>query len=262
MESIANKMKPDSLDQLRVASPCSVGWESMAGNDRVRFCSLCQLNVYNFAELTRTEADQLVRTTEGRICGRLFRRSDGTVITRDCPVGLRAIRRKVARVAGAAFATIISLCSVVFAQKDKGASCRQQVKIETKIGQLPAGAASITGKVLDQVGAVITGANISLIDHQANKTYQIKSNDDGAFTQALTPGTYEVLIESPGFQPLKIAKLKVSSGEVTFVEATLLSKLETTVTVGIIVLEPMIDTSTSGIKTSFKPKMIEKLPIH
>ena len=255
-------MKPDNLDQIRVASPCSVGWESMAGNDRVRFCSLCQLNVYNFAELTRKEADQLVRTTEGRICGRLYRRSDGTVITRDCPVGLRAIRRKVARVAGAAFATIISLCSVVFAQKDKGSSCRQQVKIETKMGQVPADAASITGKVLDEMGAVISGAQVTLVDEQTKKTYRVQSNDDGAFTQSLSPGTYQVLIESAAFQQLKIAKLKVSSGEVALVEATLLSKLETTVTVGIIVLKPMIDTSTSGTKTSFDTKMIEKLPIH
>src|SRR5262245_27890709 len=119
-------MKPN-LDQIRVASPCPVGWETMTGDERVRFCSLCQLNVYNFAELTRIEAEELIRTTEGRICGRLYRRTDGTVITRDCPIGVRAIRRKVARVATAAFATIISLCSIAFGQKQKGSSCRQQV---------------------------------------------------------------------------------------------------------------------------------------
>ncbi|HXT61460.1 MAG TPA: carboxypeptidase-like regulatory domain-containing protein [Pyrinomonadaceae bacterium] len=254
-------MKPGNLNQIRVASPCSVGWESMAGNDRVRFCSLCQLNVYNFAELTRKEAEQLVHTTEGRICGRLYRRSDGTVITRDCPVGLRALRRKVARVAGAAFATIISLCSVVFAQKDKGSSCRQQVKIETKMGQVPADAGSITGKVLDEVGAVIPGAQITLIDQQAKKTFRIESNDDGAFTQALSPGTYEVSIVSPRFKLLTIGELKVRSGEAIFVEATLLFD-SVNVTVGIIEFAPMIDTSTSGTKTSFDTKMIEKLPIH
>src|SRR5215813_8158411 len=113
-------MKPNSLNQIRVASPCSVGWEAMTGDDRVRFCSLCQLKVFNFAELTRREAEALLRTTEGRICGRLYRRSDGTLITRDCPIGVRAIRRKVARVAGAAFATVVTLCSIAFGQNQKG----------------------------------------------------------------------------------------------------------------------------------------------
>ena len=85
-----------NIDRLKVASPCPAGWGQMTGDDRVRFCDSCQLNVYNFAELTRKEAEEIIRTTEGRICGRLYRRADGSVITKDCPVGLRAVRRRVA----------------------------------------------------------------------------------------------------------------------------------------------------------------------
>jgi hypothetical protein len=109
----------------------------MTGGDRVRSCAQCQLNVYNFAELTRTEAEDLLRTAEGRICGRLYRRSDGTVITKDCPVGLRAARRRAAKVATAAFATVVSLCSGAFGQRqsDKDKGCKQQVTISTKHGK-------------------------------------------------------------------------------------------------------------------------------
>jgi len=94
------------LNQIRVASPCPVSWEQMTGDNRVRFCGECQLNVYNFAELTRTEAENLLGATEGRICGRLYRRADGTIITKDCPVGLRAVRRRMAKAATAAFAAL------------------------------------------------------------------------------------------------------------------------------------------------------------
>jgi hypothetical protein len=74
----------------------------MVGDERVRFCAQCELNVYNLSGMTRREAEALVAGTEGRLCVRFYRRSDGTILTRNCPIGLRAIRRRVSRVAGAA----------------------------------------------------------------------------------------------------------------------------------------------------------------
>ena len=70
------------LDRLRIASPCPASWEQMTGDDRARFCELCNLQVYNIAELTAREARSLIANTEGRICARLYRRADGTVITK------------------------------------------------------------------------------------------------------------------------------------------------------------------------------------
>jgi hypothetical protein len=86
-----------SLDVIEIASPCEVSWEAMDGDERVRRCDACKLSVYNIAELSRAEAEELIRSSEGRLCVRFFRRSDGTILTRDCPVGLRAVRRQIAR---------------------------------------------------------------------------------------------------------------------------------------------------------------------
>jgi hypothetical protein len=96
------------LDRVDVASPCSVSWDGMAGNDRVRHCGQCRLHVYNLSEMTAEEAVAFVQGVEGRACVRFYRRADGTMITRDCPVGLRAVRMRAARAmariaAGAAF---------------------------------------------------------------------------------------------------------------------------------------------------------------
>jgi len=85
------------LDQLRVASPCQVSWDEMQGDDRRRFCSHCRLNVYNLSEMSRDEAEAFVQKSEGRTCVRFFQRADGTMITRDCPVGLRAVRQRLVR---------------------------------------------------------------------------------------------------------------------------------------------------------------------
>ena len=106
----------DFLKNLRVASPCHMAWDQMSGDDHVRFCDSCQFNVYNFSEMTAQEVEKLIYETEGRICGRIYRRADGTVITRDCPVGLRAVRMRVAKFAGAVFATLLTACSITYPQ--------------------------------------------------------------------------------------------------------------------------------------------------
>ena len=87
-------MEAIKLNQLRIAAPCKADWKWMLGDDRVRFCGQCNLNVYNLTALTRDEAESLIRRTEGRLCVRFYRRKDGTILTRNCPIGLEALRKK------------------------------------------------------------------------------------------------------------------------------------------------------------------------
>jgi hypothetical protein len=74
----------------------------MVGDERVRFCRKCSKNVYNLSAMSRAEAEDLVRGKEGNLCARMVQRSDGTVMTADCPVGVR--RKRVRRAA----ATVVS----------------------------------------------------------------------------------------------------------------------------------------------------------
>lgn len=83
----------DPLDDLQIASPCGVAWSSMRGAERVRYCEHCRLNVYNLSAMSRADAEALVRQTEGRLCVRFYRRRDGTMLTSNCPEGLRTARR-------------------------------------------------------------------------------------------------------------------------------------------------------------------------
>lgn len=70
----------------------------MIGDERVRFCGQCELNVYNLSALTKAQAENLIVRTEGRLCVRFYRRTDGSILTQDCPVGLRALRRRISRI--------------------------------------------------------------------------------------------------------------------------------------------------------------------
>ena len=69
------------LKNLKVASPCSADWDRMAGDDRKRFCGDCKLHVYNLSGMTKYDAENLLRLSEGRLCVRYFQRADGTVLT-------------------------------------------------------------------------------------------------------------------------------------------------------------------------------------
>jgi hypothetical protein len=103
----------DLLNGLRVASPCDASWEEMEGDDLVRFCRHCQKNVYNLSGMSRREAAEFVRETEGRLCVRFYRRRDGTLLTDNCAVGFRAARRLLLKCVGSIAATALGLFGVL-----------------------------------------------------------------------------------------------------------------------------------------------------
>ena len=80
------------LEDLRVAAPCDVTWDSMLGNGRARHCAKCDKDVFNISGMTRAEAQSFLLDRAGGACIRFYRRADGTVMTSDCPVGVRKKR--------------------------------------------------------------------------------------------------------------------------------------------------------------------------
>jgi hypothetical protein len=109
----------NTLGRVRVAAPCEADWNEMRGDERVRFCARCSLNVYNLSAMTRREAESLVVRSEGRLCVRFYRRKDGTIITRNCPVGLVALKRRASRVAAATFAAAVGFVSGVGVSREE-----------------------------------------------------------------------------------------------------------------------------------------------
>ena len=89
----------DLIDRVEIASPCSMKWEDLDGDGCTRHCRQCELDVHNFSDMTRTEVESILANTTGRLCATWYRRADGTMMTRDCPVGLAAVRRHARRAA-------------------------------------------------------------------------------------------------------------------------------------------------------------------
>ena len=179
------------LDQIKIASPCSANWEQMEGNDRVRFCGECKKNVFNLSAMPRKDAEALLLETSGNICTRLYRRTDGTVLTADCPVGLgikiaRAKRRLGWAIAGAlGFAT-------AWAQ-DKPPM--------------------LEGVVDDPTLASVGNSKVTAINLKSEKKVQVITNQKGEFRfEELDPGVYNVVATAPGFVEFTARNVTVDGG--------------------------------------------------
>lgn len=116
--------------QLLVASPCREKWESMTGDERVRHCAKCQMNVFNIASMSEPEVRALLEAKTGRVCGRIFQRADGTVLTKDCPVGLARARRRLALVVTTAIALVLG----VFGWRARSPRCATEPASRTFAG--------------------------------------------------------------------------------------------------------------------------------
>ena len=109
------------LKDIRIASPCSMRWDEMVGDEKRRHCGACDLPVHNFAAMTPREIEALVANAGGRVCARLYRRADGTILTANGPVGLAAVRAKVRRAAarGVAVAGMLLSAGLLLAQGER-----------------------------------------------------------------------------------------------------------------------------------------------
>jgi hypothetical protein len=96
------------LDAAVIKNPCPKNWDEMKGDERVRFCGGCKKNVYNIIAMTRVEAEELLG--DGKVCARIFKRPDGTVMTSDCAPG--RWRRRGQQVAAVAAAATLSAATV------------------------------------------------------------------------------------------------------------------------------------------------------
>ena len=83
------------LDRVSISAPCNADWDKMVGDERERFCNQCSLNVYNISSMTKAEAEEFLSLRkQGRLCVQFYKRKDGTIITDNCPSGLKALRDK------------------------------------------------------------------------------------------------------------------------------------------------------------------------
>lgn len=186
------------LRRLQVASPCPVNWADMAGDNRVRQCAECNLNVYNLSAMTTAEISYLVRDREGRLCVRFFRRADGTMITQDCPRGVRAAAtsaaRRAAKVAAAVLSAIVSMYPALASGKSRPQVCALPPRSEQN-------QPGIEFHVFDPQGALIPGAQVALRGKDGKIAFSGITSEVGELhIIGVAPGRYTLSVSASGFR--------------------------------------------------------------
>ena len=182
---------------IRIASPCTANWYRMAGDDRVRHCAQCNLDVFNLSAMTPAEISALLERREGRICARFYQRKDGTMLTQNCPVGMRQPFRQASRIAA-------SFLSAVFVLGPDFAAAQPQ-KQTTQLAQIKPAPAPLILIVQDISGAVVANAKVELTNESTAAETAAETTEAGELRlPGLPHAKYKIVIKSPGFRTFTV----------------------------------------------------------
>lgn len=184
--------KKSFIESIKVEKPCSQDWDTMHGNDQVRFCDHCSKNVNDLSTITVKQARKLVLRSGGDLCVR-YRYEKGKGVPIFGPQVAKLARRTGAA-AGVLGASIMLTTPAVYAQ---GSPMVQVIRADKVDGRQ----AGVSGVVTDSNGAVIPAAVVSLINQENGETFFQNSATDGKYEfKQLPAGTYKLKIEAGGFQ--------------------------------------------------------------
>lgn len=260
----------DLLDRIQIKEPCNSDWDSMIGNDQVRFCEHCALSVHDLSQMTRKRARRVVAKSNGRLCVRYHRRPDGSLVTK-MPQKLFHISRRASRIAAGAFSATLSLSGAITAtaRESNVYQGRAQVAYQDQSRQVYTGSI-IVGTLTDAHGAAISGATVALSNGERQVSLITSSNSEGEYRfEGLAPGTYSLRIEAVGFDPIdsQVMYLAASSTqradrrlEVATIRENAEIQLTATTTTGVLAMES-VEPSEPLVKAAQDDEFLEMLAV-
>ncbi|HSE17031.1 MAG TPA: TonB-dependent receptor [Pyrinomonadaceae bacterium] len=129
------------------------------------------------------------------------------------------------------------------------------------VGQQSVTSATLSGRIEDSSGAVISGANITATHLETNQQHTAMSDDAGRYRfPYLRTGAYDLKIDAPGFSTMT-RQLTVSIGQALDVPIRLdVASLSAQVNIGSEV--PIVETVRTQITETIRPREINELPLN
>lgn len=113
-----------------VPNPCHEDWDKLTPEERGHFCTVCETKVWDLSALTRAEAEEFLRSTEGDLCVSYRERANGEVVHRDAPVvPLSRLMKRLPAAAG--FSLALAACTPTGSGAD-GADTAEVAKPDPK----------------------------------------------------------------------------------------------------------------------------------
>jgi carboxypeptidase family protein len=225
----------------------------MSGDDRIRHCPECNLNVYNFSQMNDADVERIIATHEGRLCARFYRRPDGTILTQNCPAGFRATLRRATRVAAAAFTAVMTAAPAL--------SGAVQGKRSIPLLQIQSAQVGLALEVVDPSGAFMPSGQIVIRSETTEKEILRETDATGQLRISdLTPGSYEITVAARYFTTVKLLHLTVPTKEIVRVRLDLGALMGEVVEVQGIETESSLVPSTLVEPAPAKSQPIERPP--
>ena len=120
--------------------------------------------------------------------------------------------------------------------------------------------AQVTGRVVDQAGAVVPRAEVTITNQQTGLTRNAVSNDEGYFTILyLPPGQYRIEVKGQGFKPVIRPDVTLNVDQIARLDFSLepggVSEALT-----ITSSAPLLNKETPAVGTVVENKLVEELP--
>ncbi|MBI1356151.1 MAG: TonB-dependent receptor plug domain-containing protein [Acidobacteria bacterium] len=120
----------------------------------------------------------------------------------------------------------------------------------------------LDGTVTDPSGAAVPGVQVTLQNANTGQVRTEETNENGFYRfSALGPGTYDVTVESPGFQQKRTSGIVVQVNQTVQIDIQLVLG-DVTETVEVTGSAPLVNTSDPSVAQVIGTKSIEDLPLN
>jgi hypothetical protein len=121
--------------------------------------------------------------------------------------------------------------------------------------------AAITGQVKDPAGRVIPKAKITVTEEATGVVTSALSNETGEYTlPLLKPGTYDIVVQVPGFQRFEEKALALSAGDHPTVDVPL-TVGDVGMTVEVTAAPPLLGTEDANIGQTVPGELLANIPL-
>ncbi len=125
------------------------------------------------------------------------------------------------------------------------------------------GASTVRGTVLDQQGAIVAGATVTLTNPEKNFVRTQTSNESGGYVfTAVPPGTYRIEAEAQGFKKSVVNDVQALVDTPVEIDLKLEVGLGTETVNVAATAEPVLNTSDASIGTAFEGRRVVQLPLN
>lgn len=204
--------KQKLIEQIKVKEPCSESWDEMIGNDEMRFCGHCNLNVNNLSAMTRRKALKIVKKSKGGICVRYMQNpADKTPMFAE---KIYQITRRAGLAAGVLGASL-AFSTMTYAQGgamtitiDNSETNVEAFQKDSDSDETETPAASVSGTVTDSNGIFASVVSVYLFNLETNENFEAITDNDGFYEfENIREGNYKIVIND-----------KKGNAEVSFLE--------------------------------------------